>query len=242
LENSFYILQHEVNKIEEEHLNNLKNEKNNSNNKSINNELVDKFKHFENRANKRLEFLEEKEKIYDDQIIHLKKEINLHNKNIENLIRHSDMYKKEFEKIENKINEILKDNKNQDEIIKTINDLMEKINFIDNENNKKFEEIKQKIEASKFKNKKEIIANTDADAYVEEKEIDKDSINDILDNKHIKDINKRILDLEKNFKSYCLRVNIDSVKNDIKTINDSISYMNIAFEKEIKTLLENFCK
>ena len=57
-----------------------------------------------------------------------------------------------------------------------------------------------------------------------------------------KEIQKRIFDLEKNFKSYCLRVNIDSVKNDIKTLGESISDSNLSFNNDMKTVMENLSK
>jgi hypothetical protein len=231
LENNFYILQHDVNKIEEERLKNIKNEKNNINNNNNNNEFVEKFKYFENRAIKRLEFLEEKEKILDNEIIHLKKEFNLHYKNIDNSSKNIEIYRKEFEKIEYKINEISRDNKNKDELREIINDFNEKINVIENENQKKFEEITQKIEGYKTKN--------NISKIQEENEIDKESNNEIIDDKQIKDIQKRLLDIEKNFKSYISRVNIDNVKNDIRNLNDSLSYINTIFDKDIKSLLEN---
>ena len=60
--------------------------------------------------------------------------------------------------------------------------------------------------------------------------------------KLIKDLQKRIFDVEKNFKSYCQRVNIDKVSCDIKNINDSMHDLSLNFNKDNKAVMENLSK
>jgi len=65
---------------------------------------------------------------------------------------------------------------------------------------------------------------------------------EIPDMKYVKDIQRKLFDLEKNFKSYCLRVNIDNLKNEIKNINDSMGDLNLSFNNDVKSVMENLSK
>ena len=63
--------------------------------------------------------------------------------------------------------------------------------------------------------------------------------NEAFDIKYLKDLQTKILDLEKNFKSYCIKVNIDNLKSDVKNLNESINDLNSSFNKDLKSLMEN---
>lgn len=69
-----------------------------------------------------------------------------------------------------------------------------------------------------------------------------DNTNEKADMKHIKDLQKKLFDLEKNFKSYCVKVNIDNLKNEIKSICDSMGDLNTTFNIDIKSVSENLSK
>lgn len=60
--------------------------------------------------------------------------------------------------------------------------------------------------------------------------------------KQIKDLQKKLYDLEKSFKSYCMKVNIDHVKSDIKNINEAMGDLNSSFNIDIKSVMENLSK
>ena len=69
-----------------------------------------------------------------------------------------------------------------------------------------------------------------------------DDSNDKVDLKYIKDLQKKHLDLEKNFKSFCIKVNIDNLRNEIKNINESMGDLNSSFNNDIKTVMDNLSK
>ncbi len=66
--------------------------------------------------------------------------------------------------------------------------------------------------------------------------------NDIDDYKIIKDFQKKLLDLDKNFKTFCFKINIDNIKKEIKDINELLIDINKNKENEIKLLKENISK
>ena len=87
---------------------NNKNETNNSNNNNnnISNEFTEKFKNFETRSLKRFEFLEDKTKMFDDEILHLKKEHFSSKGTNENSNKHSGRLMKEMDKLKNRVKKI----------------------------------------------------------------------------------------------------------------------------------------
>jgi len=121
---------------------NNKNETNNSNNNNnnISNEFTEKFKNFETRSLKRFEFLEDKTKMFDDEILQLKKEHLSSKGTNENSNKHSDRIMSEMDKLENRVNEISRNSKNQEDIKKQLNEIMEKLKYMEFENEKKYEE------------------------------------------------------------------------------------------------------
>jgi len=72
--------------------------------------------------------------------------------------------------------------------------------------------------------------------FCEEDTNDKDNM------KYIKDLQKKHFDLEKTFKSFCVKVNIDNLRNEIKNINESMGDINASFNNDIKSVMDNLSK
>ena len=104
------------------------------------NELNEKLKNFETKSIKRLEFLEEKIRIFDDQISNNKKE-NSKEVNEQHTIKNNpDKLRIEIEKLEFRVNEITRNNRSNEDNKKTINEISEKLNKFELDNENKFEE------------------------------------------------------------------------------------------------------
>jgi hypothetical protein len=139
LENNFYFLEHKLLKTEEDRIKIIKNETNSlKNNTEKLNEFNEKFMNFEIKTINRLEYLEEKTKLFENKLSYKKEnsiEIIEHtNKN------HPEKLRIEFEKIEFRFNEILRNNRSNEDGKKTMNEIIEKLNKLELEYQIKFEE------------------------------------------------------------------------------------------------------
>jgi hypothetical protein len=141
LENNHFVLEHKFLKNDEERvkINKIESINLKDNNEKFN-ELNEKLKNFETKSIKRLEFLEEKIRIFDDQISNNKKE-NSKEVNEQHTIKNNpDKLRIEIEKLEFRVNEITRNNRSNEDNKKTINEISEKLNKFELDNENKFEE------------------------------------------------------------------------------------------------------
>lgn len=84
--------------------------------------------------------MEDRAKSVDDELKFMKKDQNQNKGGGDNTAKNIERLLTEMDKLERQVNELTRNNKGQEEIKKALAEFMEKINALEFENEKKFEE------------------------------------------------------------------------------------------------------
>jgi len=191
------------------------------------------IQNLEKKVFKKFEFIDEKTKKQDEESYKHKNEIQNLKNNVENLNKQFSQYVKDNDVLFNDFTVAIDDYKYKfDEIENKIQTIYKKI--MDDIKNK--EKAFNEIQNNAIRSEQEGLNN--------EKNDDKSKLSgnnfSEVEIKMVRDCAKKISELEKNFKILVNNINIESIKNDIGKLNESVALK--ANSSEVFEMKENICK
>lgn len=187
----------------------------------------------EKKVFKKFEFIDEKAKKQDEENYKHKAEIGNLKNNVENFNKQFSQNIKDNDIVFNDFNVVIDDYKDKFEEIENKMDTIYKKIMDDIENKEKaFADIQSN--ALKYDNE----SNQEKNNNEDKSRMSGNNFSEV-EMKMVRDCAKKVADLEKHFKILVNNINIDSIKNDIGKLNDSVAQK--ANANEIFDMKDNIC-